>query len=615
MKELFRDVSSYSNIAYYKTNHINWFVEVDFTSQVLRCRADLKLECVLSNESGVLLLDTRDLTVENAKVNENDSDFQLLTKNEALGQGLQISLPSDACNSGSAFNVTILYQTSPKASAVQWLPPEQTLGKKHPYMFTQCQAIHARSLIPCQDSPGCKFTYSAELTFPAELDGLMSALQNENAVTLQDGRKRKSFTQKVPISSYLLALAVGALESRKVGPRSKVWSETEMINACEYEFAKVEEILQTAEAFMGEYVWGEYDMLILPPSFPFGGMENPCLTFLTPTIITGDRSLTSVMIHEITHSWTGNLVTNRKWEDFWLNEGFTRFIEMKINGIVDGELSRQFMAIRGWHSLIDTVNDFGHANKLTALVPPLDGIDPDDAFSIVPYEKGAAFLYYIESLVGGAEIFNPFLKSYINHFKYKALETEEFKQYLFQYFAEKSEALNKIDWNSWLNSPGMPPVNVIEMYDSTLADNCKMLCDRWVGSSPIDLDSFVEEDFTHFTTQQKISFLSKLYQEEPLSMAHVQRMADVYKMFSYNVSEIKFAFLKLCIRAKWRDSYQHVVKFLLEQGRMKFTRPLYKELFKYEESKDVAIETFTKNSHIYHCIAQNMIAKDLKIVQ
>jgi leukotriene-A4 hydrolase len=614
MKELFKDVSSFSNVSHYKTNHINWFLDVDFTSKVLRCRAVLKVECILANESSSLVLDTRDLCVENVKINEKDAEFKLLPLNEALGQGLQISLPAEACQLGALLDVSICYETSPKAMAIQWLPAEQTLGKEHPYMFTQCQAIHARSLIPCQDSPGCKFTYTAEITVPAELEGLMSAPQDGETVTLQDGRKRKTFDQKVPIPSYLLAVAVGALESRRVGPRSRVWCEAKMVDDCEYEFAKVEDILQTAEGLLGEYVWGEYDMLILPPSFPFGGMENPCLTFLTPTIITGDRSLTSVMIHEITHSWTGNLVTNRKWEDFWLNEGFTRFIEMKINGMVDGELSRQFMAIRGWYSLVDTINDFGPTNKLTALVPQLDGIDPDDAFCLVPYEKGAAFLYYIESLVGGPEHFDPFLKSYIDHYKFKSLETEDFKRYLYEYFADKKDSLDKIDWNSWLNNPGMPPVNVIEMYDSTLADACQSLCDKWTESSPLELDSlFREDDFTALTTAQRISFLSKLYQEKPLGLDHVRHMADVYKMFSYNVSEIKFAFLKLCIRAKWRDSYKHVVKFLLDQGRMKYIRPLYKELFKYEESKELAVETYMKNRHMYHIIAQNMVAKDLKI--
>ena len=612
MQDLFSDTSSLSNVAYFKTIHIDWYLDADFTTQTLRCRAVYKFECVVSNETGVLLLDTRDLTIENVQVDDKDVIFKVLKEVKSLGQPLEVCLPTDLCNIGGIFNIAITYKTSPKASAAQWLPPSQTLGKKDPYMFTQCQAIHARSLIPCQDSPGCKFSYSAEMTIPENMVGLMSAIKGEESI-LEGGRKVCKFEQKIPIPSYLLAIAIGVLESREVGPRSKVWCEADMIDACEFEFAKVEEMLQTAESLMGPYVWGVYDMLILPPSFPFGGMENPCLTFLTPTIITGDRSLANVMVHEITHSWTGNLVTNKKWDDFWLNEGFTRFIEHKIIGICDGEPSRQFMGIGGWYALVNSINDFGPTNKLTALVPKLDGIDPDDAFSAVPYEKGSSFLYYIESLVGGADVFNPFLKKYINHFKFKAIETEDFKQYLLQYFVDKKEVLSEIDWNAWLHSPGMPPVNIIEMYDTTLANNCKQLCDKWIDASPMDLELFREDEFSSFTTRQKISFLSKLYQEKPLSVDYVIKMAEVYKLFSYNVSEIKFAFFRLCVKAKWVESFKHVVNFLLEQGRMKFVRPLYKEMYKYEESKELAIETYKKNYHIYHSIAANMLAKDLHI--
>jgi len=615
MEQLFSDPSSVSNLAFFKISHLDWYIDANFTTKTLNCTAIQKFECIRSSGAKVLVLDTKGITVENVQVDEKDVEFKVLKEVDALGQPLEICLPDSACILGATFNVSIRYETSPKATAAQWLPPSQTLGKKHPYMFTQCQAIHARSLIPCQDSPGCKFSYSAELTIPAELVGLMSAIKGEERV-LDGGRKVCKFEQKVPMSSYLLAIGIGALESRTVGPRSKVWCEAEMIDACEYEFAKVEEMLLTAESLMGPYVWGVYDMLILPPSFPFGGMENPCLTYLTPTIIAGDRSLTSVMAHEITHSWTGNLVTNKKWEDFWLNEGFTRFIEGKIIGILDGEQSRQFMAIGGWHALIDCITDFGPSNKLTALVPQLNGIDPDDAFSAVPYEKGYSFLYYIESLVGGADVFNQFLKKYIEDFKFKILDTEDFKQYLLKYFDDKKEILDKIDWESWLNSPGMPPVNVIEMYDTTLADNCKKLCERWVEASPIDLDSFKEEDFSSFTTQQRISFLTQVYQEvKPLSLDYVKKMAEVYKLFSYNVSDIKFNFLRICVKSKWVDSYKHVVTFLEEQGRMKFVRPLYKEMYKYDESRELAVETFKKNQDNYHIICANMLAKDLHLVE
>ncbi|KAL1110315.1 hypothetical protein AAG570_007848, partial [Ranatra chinensis] len=353
-------------------------------------------------------------------------------------------------------NFLIIYKTSSKASALQWLRPEQTASKEFPYLFSQCQAIHARSLLPCQDSPSVKFTYSAEVVVPENLIALMSALRmGEELVT--GGKKIYKFNQPVVIPSYLIAIAVGKLESKRIGPRSTVWSEKEIIERAAYEFAQTEEFIQIAEKICGPYVWGIYDLLVLPPSFPYGGMENPCLTFVTPTLLAGDRSLADVVAHEISHSWTGNLVTNSTFEHFWLNEGFTVFIERKILGHISGQEARHFHAIGGLNDLQQAVDRMGHSNPLTKLIVNLDGVNPDDAFSTCPYEKGHTFLFYLENLVGGPDVFNPFLKAYIENYKFKSITSDHFKAFFLNYFKSHND-LKEIDWDLWLNSSGMPPV-------------------------------------------------------------------------------------------------------------------------------------------------------------
>ncbi|MEE6519831.1 hypothetical protein FKM82_017582, partial [Ascaphus truei] len=263
------------------------------------------------------VLDTKDLTIKSVVVNGQKATFVLGQSHSFKGTPLEITLPFPLTR-GQEIIVGICYETSPKSSALQWLTPEQTAGKKHPYLFSQCQATHCRTIVPCQDAPSVKFTYYCQVSIPKELVALMSAINDGDIPDPEDcKRKIYRFRQNVPIPSYLIALVVGAVEGRKLGPRTVVWTEKELMDASAYEFAETEKMLKHAEDLVGPYVWERYDLLILPPSFPYGGMENPCLTFVTPTVLAGDRSLASVIAHEISHSWTGNLVTNKTWEHFW----------------------------------------------------------------------------------------------------------------------------------------------------------------------------------------------------------------------------------------------------------------------------------------------------------
>jgi leukotriene-A4 hydrolase len=312
----------------------------------------------------------------------------------------------------------ISYSTTKAGSAVQWLAESATADKKAPFLFTQCQAIHARTLLPCQDTPMVKATHSARIRCPAGTTAVMSALGNgdEPVDVHEDGSRTFAFTQPVAVAAYLVALAVGHLVSKEVGPRSSVWAEPSVVDAAVYEFGETEEFLQTGERICGPYVWTRYDILCMPPSFPYGGMENPCLTFVTPTLLAGDRSLADTVIHEITHSWTGNLVTNRTWEHFWLNEGWTMVVQRKIVRDLYGQKVADLDAFSHLSDLRGDVDRYGQDHNFTRLVPDLSadgGLDPDDSFSTVPYEKGHALLASLQHTVGGAAVFDPYIKAYV----------------------------------------------------------------------------------------------------------------------------------------------------------------------------------------------------------
>uniref|UniRef100_A0A663MK96 Leukotriene A-4 hydrolase n=1 Tax=Athene cunicularia TaxID=194338 RepID=A0A663MK96_ATHCN len=531
------------------------------------------------------VLDTKDLQVFKVTVNGQDAKFVFGEKHTFKGTPLEITLPFELRRGQEAI-VEISFESSPKSSALQWFSPEQTSGKKHPFLFSQCQATHCRAILPCQDTPAVKLTYYAEISVPKELVALMSANRDGEIPDPEDSsRKIYRFSQNVPIPCYLIALVVGALESRKIGPRTLVWAEKELVDKSAYEFAEAEAMLKTAEDLAGPYIWGQYDLLVLPPSFPYGGMENPCLTFVTPTL------LVSVIAHEISHSWTGNLVTNKTWEHFWLNEGHTVYLERRIGGRLFGEQFRHFQALGGWRDLQNTINTLGDKNPVTNLIPNLNEVDPDVAYSSVPYEKGFALLFYLEQLLGGPDVFIGFLKAYIQQFAYKSIVTEDWKKFLYSYFKDKVDVLDKVDWNLWFHAPGMPPVN---------KGGCP--------NKKITPDSDLKEMSSH----QLIEFLALLLLEAPLPVSHVQRMQQVYDFNAINNSEIRFRWLRLCIKSKWEEAIPLALKMATDQGRMKFTRPLFRDLYSFDKCRDLAVKTFLEHRASMHPVTSMLVGKDLK---
>uniref|UniRef100_A0A8C9Z9J2 Leukotriene A(4) hydrolase n=1 Tax=Sander lucioperca TaxID=283035 RepID=A0A8C9Z9J2_SANLU len=611
------DPCSFSCVSSCVTKHLNLALALDFERRVIRGKVALTVEA-LRDRFSALTLDSRDLQIVSVSANGQAARFTMGPKHSFKGTPLDITLPFDLSR-GQHVIVEVTYETSPSATALQWLTPAQTAGKTQPYLFSQCQAHHCRSMIPCQDTPSVKHTYYAQVSVPKDLVAVMSAMRDGQEVDPQDSsRIVYRFRQPVPMPSYLIAIVAGALESREIGPRSRVWSEKEFVDKAAFEFSETETMLKTAEDLAGPYVWGQYDILVLPPSFPYGGMENPCLTFATPTLLAGDKSLSNVIAHEISHSWTGNLVTNKTWEHFWLNEGHTVYLERMIGRSLESEQFRQFKAMGGWKDLQDSVNTFGANNPLTNLVPSLQDVDPDDAFSSVPYEKGFALLYHLEELLGGPEVFMGFVKSYIQMFAYGSATTDEWKNYLFTYFKDKVDVLNKVDWNvktTKLQKLQKPPnLTVVNprVYDTTLADACIALSQRWIKAKDGDLSSFKESDVKTLSSHQIIEFLSLLLQE-PLPLTHVKKMQQLYDLNASMNAEIRFRWLRLCVRARWEEAVPMAMKMATEQGRMKFTRPLFKEVFNFEKYRDEAVRMFVAHRAAMHPVTSGLVAKDLKL--
>ncbi|KAI3402669.2 LAP2 [Candida oxycetoniae] len=538
-------------------------------------------------------LDTSYLDVNTVVINTKSVEYKLHERKQTLGSKLSIAIPLSIPNK---FELTIEFATTSKCTALQFLDKEATDGKKYPYLFCQCQAIHARSLFPCFDTPGIKSPF--EYTVKSPLNTLMSGL------FVKQEKDTYFFKQPVPIPSYLVSIASGDIARASIGPRSDIMTEPVNLDKCKWEFEKdTEKFIQIAENLIFDYEWQRFDSLVLPASFPYGGMEIPNLCQLTPTLICGDRSLVNVVAHELAHSWSGNLVTNCSWEHFWLNEGWTMYIERRLleaiavieaknNGMNDkeaeayGEQVRQFSAIIGWTDLENDLKSMGdNVDKYSVLVQNLkNGQDPDDSFSTVPYEKGFNLLYLIEKTVGKSK-FDHFIRDYFKHFRYKSLDTYQFVDYLYNYFKDEKQSLDGIDWDEWLFKPGMPPVD--PKFDTSLADVCYKLAKRWYlyASNKDNGDTvFVPGEITSFTANQHIVLLDTLISYEKVADFSWKQnpkamflMSQLYKN-QYSSSpnaEIKFRWFYLQVTGGTQDFENKLGEFLGTTGRMKFVRPGY----------------------------------------
>ena len=534
------DRSSLSNYAAVLSEYLHLDWTLDFDAEIIFGRATHTMK-VLTNGTSVASFDSAGLEITSVTADEKSAKFWYDGAATHLGRRLNVEIPSTHRVEGRSFSITFVYRTSKQASAIQWIGSSGTKGGVRPFVFTQSQAIHARSLFPCQDSPAVKCPYSADVKAPSWSTVLMSALQVTHSIPDAGDIRTFKWKQPVPTPAYLVALAAGRMESREISARVKVWAEPEVVDAAAFEFSQTEEFLQAAEDLTCPYVWTRYDVLCLPPSFPYGGMENPCLTFATPTLLAGDKSLADVIAHVIAHSWTGNLVTNATWEHFWLNEGWTVWLERKIIARVKGgEDHRKLSAQIGWKSLSDSVNSEHINEQFTALVWPLNGEDPDDAFSSVPYEKGFNLLYQLEMLVG-SRAFESFAKAYISKFQFSTVTTEDFRNYFVSYFDKNVDVLS-LNWQELFHATGMPKVT--PDFSNPLSEQAVSLANRWsdasknggsISASPRDMDGW--------SSQQKCIFLETLIKnvaESALTAIVIRSIDSTYGFTASNNSEIKF---------------------------------------------------------------------------
>ena len=565
------DPHSYSDSDQPQVGRLDWTAGVDFDSRTLQAQATLTLK---GRGAGPLDLDTRDLFID--QVSDLDGRplaHELFPAEPILGSRLRIELPAQA----SA--VRIRYRTAASASALQWLEPA--------FLFSQCQAIHARSVVPIQDTPRNRITFRAQLSVPKRLRALMAA----RFVTREErgGTAVETYETAEPIPPYLLALAVGELAFRDLSRRSRVWAEPSIVDRAAWEFQGIESMLAVAEALFGPYLWERFDILTMPLSFPYGGMENPRLTFLTPTVLAGDRSLVSVLAHELAHSWTGNLVTNASAEHFWLNEGFTVFAERRILEALEGSEAGALHAALGRRSLNEALERFKDRPQLTCLRTQLVGVDPDEAFSTIPYEKGYLFLRALENAVGRKE-FDRFMRDYLERFAFQSITSEQFIATLDELLPA---ARGAVDIERWVFAPGVPA-------NAPTAQSSRLSAIAELGANPPS-----KQLAAGWMPLEWQIYLESLPRPAPQSLCEM--LDATFQLSESHNYEILVAWLVLAISSNYSPVLPAVEKMLGEVGRMKYLRPIYTALSGNAATRQLAFEYFSRFRSVYHPIARHVV--------
>jgi leukotriene-A4 hydrolase len=585
------DPSSYANTDAFVTKHIVLDLDADFDAKTLSGTAELSVER-RNADASELVLDTRDLTIRGVETAGtagawSTARFRLDPSTPAFGSALRITMPRDAAR------VRITYTTSPSAKGLQWLTPAQTAGKKHPFLFSQAQAIQARSFVPLQDLPGVRVTYDATLHTPKELVAVMAAEMKPG----EAGSGVFHFRMPQPIPSYLIALAIGDLTFKPLSERAGVWAEPSMIEAASREFEDTEKMIKTTESLYGPYRWGRYDLLVLPPSFPFGGMENPRLTFATPTVIVGDKSLVALVAHELAHSWSGNLVTNATWKDFWLNEGFTTYLERRIVEVLYGA---PFARMEGAIGVRDLAEDREVAEQAAdkTLQPELKDRDPDDATSRVPYEQGALFLTFLESKFG-RDAFDAFLRRWFDDHAFKSATTDEFLSFLKAHLlSTKPGAVTDAQIQEWLHTDGVPAFAVLPSSDAFA--KVEQARDAWLGGGSI---AALAKTASSWSTQEWLHFIDTM----PRKM-EATRLTALDRQFTLTESqnaEIAHSWYRLAIANRYTAAYPAMERYMIRIGRRKLVVPLYRDLASTPEGRPLATAIYEKARGGYHAMTRD----------
>jgi aminopeptidase N len=585
----FTDAHSFSNTNEVRTKHLYLDISVNFEKKVVSGTVQHTIE---NNGADTIIFDTKNLLIHKVTLGKNqpkETGFRLGKHDELLGQALHVAI------SRNDTIVTIHYSTTDKTDAIDWLSPNLTAGKKYPFLYTQGEAILTRSWIPLQDTPANRITYSAKVTVPEELMAVMSATNPQEKSP--DGVYHFEMNQSIP--SYLIALAVGNIEFRALSNMSGIYAEPELIDKAAYEFADMPKMIEAAENLYGPYKWERYDVIVLPPAFPFGGMENPRLTFATPTILAGDRSLVSLIAHELAHSWSGNLVTNATWEDFWLNEGFTVYFESRIMEAIAGKEVSEMLTLIEYQELLRETEHIhqGEFPEDTHLKLSLKGRDPDDGMTAIAYTKGAFFLMTLEDLVG-REKFDAFVKGYFESHEFQTLTTERFVSYLHDNLLKP----NNITFNTdeWIYGPGIPAN--CRVVQSTRFDRVDELAKQFTQGKPAGQLDLRRKDWI---TQEWMNFIRQL----PDTLA-VSRMAELDEQFDFKGwgnAEIMSEWFVKSIQTGYTAIRPELRAFLLEVGRRKFLAPIYTALANSPNDREWGLAVFNEARGNYHAVSANSI--------
>lgn len=553
------DAHSHARPEIARVRHVDLDLTADFERRILSGTA--RLDITAEEGASEIILDIRDLDIRAVRSDDGPLEYVIGDERPFLGRPLTIAIPF------TEGRIHIDYATRPDAAALQWLTPEQTAGGEHPFLFSQGQAILTRTWIPTQDSPGIRQTYSARIVVPEGLKAVMSAEMLTPDGEAVDGGRAFRFRLDQPVPPYLIAIGVGDLAFQSLGERTGVWTEPSMLERSAAEFTEVEAMVEAAEALYGPYIWGRYDLLVLPPSFPFGGMENPRLTFATPTIIAGDRSLVSLVAHELAHSWSGNLVTNATWDDFWLNEGFTVYFENRIMEAIYGAERAEMLRSLEWTELQAELAGLPARDQHLHL--DLDGRDPDDGMTSIAYDKGALFLRTIEGIVG-RERFDAWLRGYFQRNAYRPMTTALFLADLREHLIDGDRALeDRLMLDAWINGPGVPS-NAVQPSPAAFAQveaQARAFADG-TAASALETDGWVTQQWQHF--------LGSLPQR--LTGAQLADLDRTFSLSDAGNSEIRFAWLMIAVRHRYQPAVASLEQFLTSMGRRKFTQPLYTAL-------------------------------------
>jgi leukotriene-A4 hydrolase len=589
------DYHSFANVDQFRVTHLELDLRVDLEGKVISGTVALEFKR-LDPRATQLVLDTKDLMINDVTQKAVDvlgataknqtiwvsRPFHLEKPDPILGSALVIELPPTR---KTVESIRIDYETLPTAAALQWLTPKQTAGRRKGFLYTQSEPIGTRSWIPLQDTPQVRAPYKARIHTSSDVLAVMSAENDPKAK--RNGEYSFVMPQAVP--SYLIALAVGDLEFKETGPRTGVYAEKPLAKAAAKEFADTESMIAASEKLFGPYRWTRYDILVLPPSFPVGGMENPRLSFITPTVIAGDKSLVSVIAHELAHSWSGNLVTNATWRDLWLNEGFTDHLESRIMEAVYGEQRASMERVLGLESLRKDLARLAPRDQVLAI--DLRDRDPELAFSEVPYQKGRLFLSYLDAKFG-RDRFDAFLRGYFDHFAFKSITTEQFNQYLTENLLERFPGIvTRAQVLAWENDPGLPADAVLPVSSAfqPVADARTAWLAGKLKPKTFGLD---------WVTQQWLYFLDGM--PAAASAAQLGSLDQAYGLTRSQNAEIEHSWLVLVIRDNYQPSYARLEEYLKTIGRRKLIAPLYAELMKTPSGSEFAKRVYAKARPGYH---------------